>query len=638
MTQSGQGEEPSAQPAHEGIVLPSDGGEPLLPGMTHVPTPAAPATPAGGQAWGGSWGPGPGQEPAPQAGQGWSPAPAQQWHTPEQAPAAGGPGPLPPEGAQGQSYDAQPYAIPAPGYGQDGQAPGYGQDGQASAYGPQTGYGPGGQPGYGGPGGQPGYGGADGQPPYGGGEPYGKPYGQQPYAGHELPGGPGAAAPLPPALPDAYGSPSAPLPPEADGATQYIPPVPAGPGGTQPPAYPQAVPGAAPEGAAPYLPPAPAGGADEGATQYIPPVGPGALPPEAAGEETRFLGRAQQPPATAGHPDAEATQYIPPVPGGAPGGDRQPPAEFDNLFRSGPAADDSPAGATQQMPRIQPDAYAGPTQPTPPGMPTQGMQMSQGMPSQGVPMSQGMPSQGVPMSQGMPSQGVPMSQGMPTDSMGYDGGRRGSGRTGSRVPLIAAIGVGIAVVGIGAGALLSGGGGDKGDDSKTVAASSSPTTQESSAPAADPAKAQATELDKLLADSGGSRASVIRAVANVRQCDNLGQAASDLRAAAKQRTDLVTRLGKVSVDKLPDNAALTDALTKAWQASAAADNHYAAWADQVAHGGRKSCRKGHARGTGQSQAGDRASGTASSEKNKAAGLWNAIAKQYGLTQRQPTQL
>ncbi|MER6045712.1 hypothetical protein ABT136_34100, partial [Streptomyces sp. NPDC001856] len=36
MTQSGQGEEPSARPAREGIVLPSDGGEPLLPGMTNA--------------------------------------------------------------------------------------------------------------------------------------------------------------------------------------------------------------------------------------------------------------------------------------------------------------------------------------------------------------------------------------------------------------------------------------------------------------------------------------------------------------------------------------------------------------------------------------------------------------------------
>ncbi|MGW0999340.1 hypothetical protein [Streptomyces sp. NPDC002520] len=599
MTQSGQGEEPSARPAHEGIVLPSDGGEPLLPGMTSAPTPA---TPAGGQAWGGSWGPGeePAHQPTHQPGQGWSPAPAQQWHAPEQAPAAAGPGPLPPEGTQGPSYDARSYGAPV-----------YGQDGQASAYGQQTGHGLGGQDpqgqpqpqpqAYGQAGGQPPYGGGAGQSAYGGGESYG----QQQYAGHELPGGPGAsAASLPPALPDAYASPSAPLPPETDGATQYIPPVPAGPAGGQspaypqaapgpaggqPPAYPQAAPGAAPEA---YLPSAPAGGADEGATQYIPPVGPGALPPEAAGEETRFLGRVQQPPAAAGHPDAQATQYIPPIPGGAPGGDRQPPAEFDNLFRSGPAADDGPAGATQQMPRVQPDAYPGPSQ--------------------------------------------PMSQGMPTDTMGYERGRRG-GRTGSRVPLIAAIGVGIAVIGIGAGALLSGGGGDKGDDSKTVAASSSPT-QETSAPAADPAKAQAAELDKLLADSGGSRASVIRAVGNVRQCDNLGQAASDLRAAAKQRTDLVTRLGKVSVDKLPNNAQLTEALTKAWQASASADNHYAAWADQVAGGGKRSCHKGHARGTGQTQAGDRASVTASSEKNKAAGLWNAIAKQYGLTQRQPTQL
>lgn len=50
MTQSGQGEEPSAQPAREGIVLPSDGGEPLLPGAAGTPGPAAPA---GGQAWGG---------------------------------------------------------------------------------------------------------------------------------------------------------------------------------------------------------------------------------------------------------------------------------------------------------------------------------------------------------------------------------------------------------------------------------------------------------------------------------------------------------------------------------------------------------------------------------------------------------
>jgi hypothetical protein len=205
------------------------------------------------------------------------------------------------------------------------------------------------------------------------------------------------------------------------------------------------------------------------------------------------------------------------------------------------------------------------------------------------------------------------------------------------VPVIAAVGIGIAVLGVGAGALLAAGGGgdDGGDNNKTVAASA-PATDDSASPSADPARAQAVELDKLLADSGDSRSTVINAVADVKGCDNLPQAAKNLRDAAKQRTELVTRLSGITVDKLPGHAALTTALTKAWQASASADNHYAAWADQTA--GKKGCKKGQARTTGQTQAGNRASGTASTEKTKAAGLWNGIAKTYGLTERQPTQL
>jgi chorismate mutase len=203
------------------------------------------------------------------------------------------------------------------------------------------------------------------------------------------------------------------------------------------------------------------------------------------------------------------------------------------------------------------------------------------------------------------------------------------------VPLIAAIGVGIVVIGVGAGALLSGGGTDKGTDGKTVAATSAAPGQ-SSAPAVDPARQQAVELDKLLADSGSSRATVIKSVADVKNCTDLDTAGSSLRDAARQRGDLVTRLGKLSVDKLPGHADLTTALTRAWQASAAADSHYAAWADQARN--RKVCHKGHARVTGETQAGNRASGTASAQKVKAASLWNAIARRYGLTQRQPTQL
>ncbi|MGW1724932.1 hypothetical protein ACWCQK_18575 [Streptomyces sp. NPDC002306] len=543
MTQSGQGEEPSARPAREGIVLPSDGGEPLLPGMTGTPAgrqhqsyqsdgyphnaqhdgqqygqaygqDTGGATPTGGQAWGQPWGPGrqqgAGQPPAAD----WPAAePAETaWGTPEAAPSAGswqqgpGAGPLPPEAAR----------------------------------------------------------------------------------------------------PTAYGTPGAPLPPAAhEGATQYIPPVPAAPGGA--------------EGATQYLPPvavppATLSHADEGATQYIPPVGPGALPPEtptagAPSEPTQFLGHA---PLQGAHPDAQATQYIPPVPaqpdpgayGG--GGDRQPPAEFDNLFRTDAGPGGEYAGATQQMPRI-PQHDSGPAAPG-------------GYPGQF-----------------QPAYAPPAGPGGGRRGARDEGGGGRGGRGGSRVPLIAAIGIGIVVVGVGAGALLAGGGGDDKKDGGTASSASAPASDGSASSAADPAEAQAGALDKLLADSGSSRATVIAAVADVKSCNNLGQAASDLRDAAKQRTELVTRLSGLSVDKLPDHAGLTSALTDAWKASASADNHYAAWADQTANN-KKACRKGQARSTGQTQAGNAASGTASTQKKKAAQLWNTIARKYGLTERQSTQL
>ncbi|MFE9610246.1 hypothetical protein [Streptomyces sp. NPDC006012] len=555
MTQSGQGE-----PAREGIVLPSDGGEPLLPGMTggSAPQPTRPqpsgpgqpsgpqpsgpqsAAPPGGQAWGQPWGPEQ-SAAAPEPGQGWPQAPALEWGTTNQpAPwtpqVQHGPGALPPEGSATPSHGGVAPQDPMAAYGSgtpDAAHQAYGQGGDAT------------QLSYGGGGAQ-----------------------QQPYA--------------------------APLPPAAEQATQYIPsPAP----GDQPATQYIAPAASAEHAATQYIPPA--APADEGATQYIPPVAPGPLPPEASGADTRFLGQAAQPQPGS---DAEATQYIAPVTapyGGDQGGDRQPPAEFDNLFRSAPGG---PAAAppTQQMPPFQQPQNAYP---------------------------------------GQPPAYTPQGPGGGGGRRGAQdgGGGRGGRRSGSRVPVIAAAGVGIVVLGIGAGALLSGGGdgGDKGDHNKNVAASA-PADSASPSAADDPARPQAVALDKLLADSGGSRASVIKAVADLKACRNQGGAAAALRAAAKQRSDLVSRLSQLAVDQLPRNAELTTALTKAWQASASADNHYAAWADQAAK--KNGCKKGQARITPQAQAADRDSGTASTEKNKAARLWNAIAKKYDLTARQTTQL
>ncbi|WP_399886184.1 hypothetical protein ACGH7X_16990 [Streptomyces sp. BBFR51] len=581
MTQSGQGEEPSARQAHEGIVLPSDGGEPLLPGLAGTPVgpqaggPVPASAPPGGQAWDRPWGPEQQQSPPP--GQGWpTPPGAQPWGAPETAqpstaptapqawpPAQGdpaqGPGALPPQ--------AGPGPLPPEG----AQAPSYGAPAGDQSYGDQS------------------YGGQS----YGAQPPYGQH--QQNHQSHEQQH-----------HQQQHGRVAAPLPPADEGATQYLPPV--------------------------GMP------ADEGATQYIPPVGPGALPPERPAqphsESTQFLGQAPRYPAqpSAGHqpppaapapahnPDAEATQFIAPVPGGpgpvgapygaAPGGDegRQPPAEFDNLFRGAPGAD-SPASATQQLPR-----FDAPQPQHPAGQPVYAPQGPGGGGGGG---------------------------GGGGRRRGNDGGGRGGrgGRTGSRLPLLAAVGVGIAVVGVGAGAMMAGGGEDEdkgGNQTVSATAPASESASASASPSVDPARQQAVELDKLLAESGTGRTTVINAVGDVKTCDNLPQAAKDLREAAKQRSGLVDSLSKLSVDKLPQHTELTTALTKAWQASASADNHYAAWADQAA--GKKGCKKGKARNTGQAQAGNRASGTASKEKAEAAKFWNAIAKQYGLTERQPTQL
>ncbi|MFI1469949.1 hypothetical protein, partial [Streptomyces wuyuanensis] len=361
-----------------------------------------------------------------------------------------------------------------------------------------------------------------------------------------------------------------------------------------------------------YIAPVPPGSGD--ATQYIAPVppGPGALPPESPAESTRFLGARPAGAAPAG--DAESTQYLPPVahqnapqqgtpapPPGAPfgirpgaPGDRQPPAEFDNLFRSEAGAAGG-AEATQYLPPVQEPAY--------------GAQPSYASP-------------GGRASRRSPDSGAP-----PRDAS-----------RSSRLPLIAAVVVGCAVLGLGASALMFGGGDD--DEGKGVntgaAAATSPAAESSEEAAEDPAKAQAVELDKLLADSNDSRAAVIRSVESIKTCQNLDQAASDLRGAAEQRRGLVTRLQDVSVDELPDNQALTASLRKAWEASASADDHYAAWAGQVKE--KRGCKGGKARNTAQTAQGNVQSGVATKAKREAATLWNRIATKYDLTERRAEQL
>ncbi|MEU3599776.1 hypothetical protein ABZ714_13770 [Streptomyces sp. NPDC006798] len=237
----------------------------------------------------------------------------------------------------------------------------------------------------------------------------------------------------------------------------------------------------------------------------------------------------------------------------------------------------------------------------------------------------------------------------------------------SQYAVMGAVIVGCAVLGLGLSAAIYGGDGD-GDDkpSSPVAADSasgaperskepaaSPSPKESPSPSASadpdedeeddaekknhPAYPQAEALDRLLADSNSSRAAVVRSVANIRKCTNLDQAASDLRSAAEQRRTMVARLQSLPVDKLPRNGELTASLIRAWNSSAAADDHYAAWAEQVKNG-KKGCQDGRARSTKRAVEGNRASGDATAAKRQASGMWNAIAKDFDLTSRRAEQL
>ncbi|MGI5339555.1 hypothetical protein ACQEVS_20275 [Streptomyces sp. CA-181903] len=432
----------------------------------------------------------------------------------------------------------------------------------------------------------------------------------------------------------------------ASAATQFLPPVPGAPAAGPP----------AGEAATQYLPPvpgpssagSPAGSsAGEAATRYLPPVpgGPAGAGPDAGSAATQFLPPVQ---GAMGNPaapgDSAATQYLPPVVPGAAGvagtaggagaagasaaagapaaGDRStPPAEFDTLFRQSAAsfreatAQPGPAGAGAPAappgPRL-PGAHAGPAGPRVPGSPP-------------------------------PGAAAPAAGYAPPPPAPAKPARSGRGRS---VAVIGGVVAGCAVAGLAAGAFFWGGGDDKGKEQEpqkaaSVAtepsASAGPDSAKSKQPKpADPGEGQAKALDALLQDSGSSRGAVIRAVDATRNCKDLGKSAGDLRDAAKDRNGLVDRLRTTSVDKLPGHGDLTAQLTKAWQSSASADTHYAAWADQV--GGKHGCHKGHARPSKEALAGDRASGEATAAKKRAADLWNPIAKKYGLPQRQWTQL
>jgi hypothetical protein len=195
-----------------------------------------------------------------------------------------------------------------------------------------------------------------------------------------------------------------------------------------------------------------------------------------------------------------------------------------------------------------------------------------------------------------------------------------------RRPLVAVM-VAAALVAVVAGVVmfraLSGG--------TATGATSGPTPSASSQ---DARRQAAVRLSGLLAQSVTDRAAVTGAAEDVRGCGpSLRQDARIFVRSASSRQHLLSLLASLPGRPLLP-AAMLQALTSAWQASAQVDNDLAGWTqDNIARGCHRSSR---------SDASLRASyvpeDRATAGKRAFAPLWNRIARQYGLTTYQWNQL
>jgi hypothetical protein len=141
-------------------------------------------------------------------------------------------------------------------------------------------------------------------------------------------------------------------------------------------------------------------------------------------------------------------------------------------------------------------------------------------------------------------------------------------------------------------------------------------------------------LSGLLAQSVTDRAAVIDAAEDVRGCGpSLHQDAQTFTRAASSRQHLLSRLASLpGRSQLPP--ALLGNLATAWRASAQVDTDLARWAtDTLARG----CHR-NSRSDAWLRASYAPEGRATVGKHTFARLWNPVARGYGLTTYQPSQL
>ncbi|MFD8084335.1 hypothetical protein ACFV4F_21875 [Kitasatospora sp. NPDC059722] len=176
--------------------------------------------------------------------------------------------------------------------------------------------------------------------------------------------------------------------------------------------------------------------------------------------------------------------------------------------------------------------------------------------------------------------------------------------------------------------------GSAGDPSAaaTDPASAGATPSPSATTAGPNAKAQAGALDDLLTQGESAKAPIGSAVAKVSSCPakpDIADAAQVFDNGAKQRDELLRKLGALSASDVPGGADAIQSLKSAWQLSADIDRAYAAWARSVAGQG---C-SGTAPTTADKKHADELNPQATQAKKDFVGKWKPIADAFGLTAR-----
>jgi hypothetical protein len=185
-------------------------------------------------------------------------------------------------------------------------------------------------------------------------------------------------------------------------------------------------------------------------------------------------------------------------------------------------------------------------------------------------------------------------------------------------------------------AAACGGGGSKGETfatspSTTSAATSSVATTDAGGGNPQPADRVAAErMAGLLEQSSSSRGQVAASVQGAAACSlDARQAAATFGAAAQARQTVLTSAAALDVTGLAEGPQLKGLLEQGLQPSVEADQHFQAWAQQLAASG---CTPGRTTQSSEFTAANDASGRATAGKTAFVGAWNPVAARYGLRQ------